>query len=91
VRVTDIRFAPASPDLRATGLRGWASCEVDGEWRFDSLAVRRTKQCRYALAFPTRKDSAGNEHAYYHPLNAAVREQIEAAILGALRDRGYLE
>lgn len=91
MRITDIRFAPASPELRQTGLRGWAGCEVDGEWRFDSIAVRRTREQKYALSFPTRRDGAGIEHSYFRPLNAAVREQIENAILTALRQRGFLE
>lgn len=87
---TDIRFMPARPDVRATGMRGWVHFTA-GPWVFDSVSVRRGRNGRYHLTFPARTDSNGVEHAYVHPLNASVRAEIESSVLGELRKRGFIE
>lgn len=89
--VSDIRFHPAAEDLRATGLRGWATVTVDGTWIFNSIAVRRAADGRYVLAFPTRTDSAGKEHSFVRPAGSAVRAKIEEAVLGHLRRGGWIQ
>lgn len=88
--VTDVRFVPAKPDLRATGMRGWASCIVDGKWRFDSMSVRRGRDGRYRVAFPTRTDANGVEHALYLPTERATTDAIEDAVLAEVRKRGFI-
>lgn len=90
MRVTDIRFLPAAPDLRATGLRGWATVTVDETWVFASIGVRRAASGRYVLAFPTRRDRSGNEYSFYRPTGPEVRKAIEDALLGELRKRGFI-
>lgn len=90
MKIADIRFVPAPAELRATGLRGWAGCEVDGRLRLESLAVRRTRDGRYVLAFPSRRDGAGVERPYVRPVDDSTRIEIEAAVLGELRQRGYI-
>lgn len=90
MRVTDIRFHPASPDLRGTGLRGWATVTIDDQWILSSIAVRRALDGRYVLSFPTRRDRAGTEYAYYRPTRAEVRREIEEAVLGYLRKGGWI-
>jgi len=89
VKVHDIKFHPAAPDLRGTGLRGWVTITIDG-LILDSIAVRRTASGRYALAFPTRRDRAGNEFSYVRPVGPAVRAEIEDAVLGHLRKGGWI-
>jgi len=90
VRVSDIRFHPAAEDLRSKGMRGWATVTIDGTWTFASIAVRRAADGRYVLAFPTRRDQTGAEHAYYRPTGPAVRAAIEVAVLSELRKRGFI-
>ncbi len=89
MNVRDIRFHPAAADLRGTGLRGWVTITIDG-LILDSIAVRRTASGRYALAFPTRRDRAGNEYSYVRPVGPAVRAEIEDAVLGHLRKGGFI-
>lgn len=90
MKVTDIRFHPAAEDLRSKGLRGWATVTVDGTWILSSISVRRAADGRYLLAFPTRRDQTGAEHAYYRPTGPGVRKAIEDAVLGELRTRGFI-
>lgn len=91
MKVTEIRFHAAAPDLRGTGLRGWATVTIDGTWVFSSIAVRRAASGQYVLAFPTRRDGAGVEHSYYRPTRGEVRRDIEDAVLGFLRTGGWIE
>lgn len=87
VDIRDIRFAPAKPELRARGLEGWASFQL-GAVRVDGVGVRRCRDGRFKLSFPTRIDSNGAEHAYVRPLDRAVHEAIESAVLAEVRKRG---
>lgn len=87
---TDIRFMPAPPAVRATGMRGWVSFTA-GPWVFDSVSVRRGRDGNYRLSFPVRKDSNGVEYSIVRPLNAYARADIESSVLGELRKRGFVE
>lgn len=87
---TDIRFMPARPEVRATGMRGWVNFTV-GLWTFDSVSVRRTSTGRYALSWPSRVDSNGVEHNFVRPISNAVRAEVESSVLGDLRKRGFIE
>jgi len=87
---TDIRFMPAPPHLRATGMRGWANFTV-GPWTFDSVSVRRTAGGVYRLSFPSRVDGNGVEHNFVRPVNASVRAEVESSVLAELRKRGFVE
>lgn len=89
MKIADIRFVPAPPELRATGLRGWAACDVDS-WRFESLAVRRTQDGRYVLSFPSRRDRSGVERFFYKPIDTSTRIAIETTVLEDLRRRGFI-
>ena len=91
MKVTDVRFHPAAPDLRSKGLRGWVTVTVDGTWIFSSIAVRRAASGRYVLAFPTRRDQFGAEHAYYRPTGPGVRKAIEDAVFEHLRAGGWIQ
>jgi hypothetical protein len=86
--VADVRFGSAPPDLVATGLLGWAGFTVDGSLRLDGVAVRRTLDGRYTLAFPVRRDVRRRRHFFVRPLDDCARREIERQVLGAL---GFLE
>lgn len=85
MKVANVRFVEAPVELRGGGLKGWVSCEVDGAWRFDSLALRRTMAGKLTISFPARKDGRGVERPYIRPTSDAVRVEIESAVLEQLR------
>jgi hypothetical protein len=86
----DIRFVPAAPAVRATGMRGWVSFEL-GPLYLDSISVRRTREGRYRLSFGVRLDGNGVEHSPVRPRSNAARDEIEGSVLGELRKRGFIE
>ncbi len=88
--VSDIRFTPATAALRATGLRGWARCRLDGRWELDGLAVRRTSGGTYTVTFPSKRDGAGIERPFFRPLTSEARAEIEQAVLGYLVRGGWI-
>jgi hypothetical protein len=90
LRIDNLRFTPASRDLRRSGLMGWAMCRLDGRWQLDCLAVRRTEKGGYRLSFPSRTDGNGVEHAYFRPLDNATRDAIEAQVIAYVRNGGWL-
>ena len=88
--ITDVRFAPARPDLRRSGLRGWASCVLDERLQLDGLAVRLTADGRPVVSFPVRTDASGGTHPYYRALDEQTRDAIESQVIAEVRRRGYL-
>jgi DNA-binding cell septation regulator SpoVG len=91
LKLSNVRFMPASRDLRSTGMIGWVSCALDDALELDALALRRTAEGRYRLSFPTRKDNHGIERPYYRPLSNRVRDAIEAQVIAEIGRRGYLQ
>ena len=85
----DVRYVPAQPSDRASGLLGYVSFTVGG-LRIDGTTVRRTRDGRYALSFAERRDSAGKPHPIIRPLTPAAREEIEEAVLGVLRRGAFI-
>ncbi len=88
-RVTAVRFSAASRRDVRSGLLGFASFEFAG-FRFDGVAVRRTRDGRLVLSFPERTDKYGKRHETARPVDAASRKSIESAVFVALhldRDR----
>jgi predicted transcriptional regulator len=81
-RLTDVRLVAATDALRASGLLFFGEATY-GELRF-SFTVRRTRQGRLALAFPTRHDVRGGKHAIVRPVNDAARVAIEAQVFAAM-------
>jgi hypothetical protein len=90
IALTDLRFTPASRELRRTGMLGWAKCRLDGRWQLDGVAVRRTADGEYKLSFPSRTDGNGTEHAYFRPLDNGTRDEIEARVIAYVRAGGWL-
>lgn len=90
VLVSDVRFAAASPELRAKGVRGWASCLFDGWLQVDGLAVRRAADGRVLVSFPVRTDADGKKHAYFLPIAPETQAEIAAQVIAEVRRRGYV-
>jgi DNA-binding cell septation regulator SpoVG len=82
--VTDLHYTPAGTTEAATGLLGFVRFTYGGTLVLDSVAVRQTLTGRLALAFPTKRDRAGQLHAYVRPRNTAARVAIESAVFTAL-------
>lgn len=89
-RVAEIRFVPARAADRATGLMGFVSLVLHEDLCVDGISVRRTRDGRYVLSFPTRRDGSGNQHPIVWPLTPAARARIEAAVLSELDRRGFI-
>jgi hypothetical protein len=89
LRVSDIRFAPASAPFKSKGLLGWV-CAQYGDFQLDGLRVRQCEDGRLTLGFPSHVDGVGIERAYYRPIDQAARDAIEAQVIGELRRRGIL-
>jgi hypothetical protein len=85
LRLSDVRYTPASPRDAARGLLGYVSLTVDGLLRLDGIALRRCLSGEIALSFPTRIDRAGKKHAYIRPVDDAARRAFEAQVFAALR------
>lgn len=82
--VSNLRFAPASPEDQERGLLGWLAFNLGGVLRLDGVALRRTSGGRLALSFPARRDARGHNHHYVRPLDDDTRIYIEQQILELL-------
>ena len=82
--VSDVRYTPASETKVATGLLGYTSFLIDGSIRVDGVQVRRTRDGRLTLSFPSHLDHGGREHPYVHPIDDKARVAIEHAVFEAL-------
>lgn len=91
ITISDIRFYPCRREDRVSGLRGWATFVVDGAWILDSVAVRRARDGRGVISFPTRLDNNRVEHVLVRPVSNAVRSEVEAQVVAYVRKAGYLE
>jgi len=88
LRVSGLRFSPASRDDSALGLLGWCSFLLNDRVRVDGVAVRRTREGRLALSWPARTDMAGERHPLVRPIDDATRRDLEAQVLSALGVQG---
>lgn len=84
LRVSEVRYSPASRDDSALGLLGYASFLINGAVRVDGVAVRRSLAGRLILAWPARTDAAGKRHAYLRPISDEARLALEEQVLSAL-------
>jgi DNA-binding cell septation regulator SpoVG len=72
-----------------TGLVGFVNVEL-GALRVNGIAVRRTRDGRIALSFPTRRDRHGREHAVVLPVDRDDQREIERALIAELERQGAL-
>ncbi len=89
-RITGVRFRAASSLDERAGLIGWSSFLLNDAVRLGSVAVRRTRAGRFVLAFPTRRDRQGVEHAVVCPISHDSHRALESAVLDELRRRGVI-
>lgn len=87
--ISNLTFTPAEPGRDRPGLMGWVSATVGG-WKIDGLSVRRTREGRTIVTFPSRRDAAGRLHPIAQPIRAEDRKYIRAYILADLRSRGVI-
>jgi DNA-binding cell septation regulator SpoVG len=87
LHVTEMTFDRAPPDLIVTGLEWFASCSLGGSFRLNNLAIRRTRNGRFCVAFPKRRDAHGVRRSDWHPLTNEARDAIESQLLDELRRR----
>lgn len=90
LRIRRVRFVAATANCRSPSVLGYASCSINGLGRLDGIAVRRVGSGSYAIALPSRRDGSGRRHLYFKPRTTAVRDSIEAQVLGELMRRGEL-
>lgn len=83
--VSSVAFTPAPPLDHALGLLGWVRVALNGAFEFDSVAVRRGRNGRLALSFPSRRDGAGRRRYFVRPLSDEARCAIERQVLELLR------
>jgi DNA-binding cell septation regulator SpoVG len=83
-KITNVRFSAAAPELARGGLLGFISCVVNGSFCVDGIALRRTRDGRRALSFPSRRDRRGREHPILVPIDDETRRAIECQVFEAL-------
>ncbi len=80
-RVTDVKFAPGADRDIERGLLGYLVVTLNGGLRLDGLTLRRTRAGKLVVSFPRRRGGV-------RPLDDTARRAIEAAVLGALEQKG---
>lgn len=88
--ITDVVFTAGSPRDERSGLVGYVSFKIGHGLLVDGATVRRSLAGRLGLVFPARRDKAGRRRYSIRPADDATREDLEAQILGALREQGVL-
>lgn len=81
--ITVLRFTRGTASDARKGLLGFATCSY-GDLILDGIAVRRTRDGRHVLSFPTRHDRAGRQHHVVRPADTAARTAFEEAVFDAL-------
>ena len=84
IRISNVKFTPASPQEAKAGLRGSISCTLNGRLQLDGITLRHTRGGRMTLSFPFHQDKSGNQRFYISPLDDAVRKVLERQIFQAL-------
>lgn len=83
-------FAAAHPFQTQTGLLGLASLGIGAALVIEGVAVRRTREGRVYLSFPSRELRTGERRHVVRPVDAASRRWIEEQVIAQLRERGVL-
>jgi len=84
IPITDIkvRLVEAGSD----GLLAWASCVVSGGIKLDNIAIRRGKDGRLFLTYPTKRTPRGGMHHFFHPISVVASKAVEDALLTRLAE-----
>jgi DNA-binding cell septation regulator SpoVG len=73
-----------------TGLIGMATLRLAGAVLIEGVAVRRTREGRVYLSFPSREMRTGERRHVVRPVDAAARKRVEEDVIAQLRARGVL-
>ena len=90
MKISAVRFTPADDRMARTGLLGWISFLLDDQVRISGIAVRRTRQGRMTLSFPSRDDGWGLRWPYVQPISAEVCLDLERQVLERLDLEGLV-
>lgn len=82
-----VEFVRGTLQAKELGLLGWVRVRVVG-LEFDGIALRRSREGRIYLSFPTRRDCAGKRHYVVRPTSEETRVAFEAMVLDELRRQG---
>ena len=82
MKITDIRIRKTFDE---GPLRAVVSLTFDDQLALHDVKVIYARD-RYFVVMPSRKNPDGTFRDMVHPINAAFREEIETAIIGAYRD-----
>jgi hypothetical protein len=62
----------------------YVSFRISNALLVDGVTVRRTRDNRITLSWPTRSDGAGRRHPLLRPLDDLSRQRLEAQIIKAI-------
>ena len=83
-RISILAFTSAPAAEQERGLLGWLTLDVYGVLQVDGVALRRTRDERLALSFPTRRDHTGRVRSVVRPMGDEARRALEGQILAEL-------
>ncbi len=69
---------------------GWASCLVNGGLFLNDMEIRRSREGRLYVRFPTQPSRSGVRHHHFCPVNRETRAALEGAILGKFSTEGIV-
>ncbi len=78
------QLAAAIAEQVEDGLLEWMALVIDGAVKVDGIMVRRTREGRLTLSFPSH-DDYGNRHHCARPVSGRARREIEREVIGRLR------
>jgi len=84
IRVSDLRYAEAPEADQARGLIGRVRFVVNDALVVGGVALRRTRDGRFTLSWPSRRDARGEKRYFVHPISDAVRLDLERQVLEAM-------
>lgn len=85
-----VKLARGSSQAEEFGLLGWVRVQIMG-LEFDGIALRRSREGRIYLSFPTRQDRTGKRHYVVRPTSDEARVAFEAMVLDELRRQGEFD
>ena len=84
VEVSSVGFINASVSDVRNGLLGYVTCVIGEMLLLDGITLRRTRDGRMTLSYPSRRDASGRQHAIVRPLNDQARRDLERQIFEKL-------
>lgn len=81
-KVSEIDVTPIKP---SDGLVGFASVVFNDSFYLGSIGIFTRPNGGYRLTYPTRKGLGGSFNVF-HPINKAVAEQIEQAVISKFEE-----